>query len=79
MFKKLKVFLMGCFVAAACSPAFAALDIVSLDETSGDVTFDPSIIATPIISVVITTITTMAVLTLIIVGVRWIMRIIRGR
>ena len=77
--KKLKSWITGGLLALTAVPSFAAIDIVTLDETSGDVTFDPSLLATPIVSVVITTISVMAVLTLIVVGVMWIKRLIRGR
>lgn len=77
--KKLKSLVTGGLLALLAVPSFAAIDIVSFDETSGEVAFDPSLLATPIVSVVITTIGVMAVLTLIVVGVNWIKRLIRGR
>ncbi|MDD2640145.1 MAG: hypothetical protein PHS65_04045 [Arcobacteraceae bacterium] len=77
--KKFKSWITGGLLALLAVPSFAAIDIVSLDETSGEVAFDPSLLATPIVSVVITTISVMAVLTLIVVGVNWIKRLIRGR
>lgn len=77
--KKLKSWITGGLLALLAVPSFASIDIVTLDETSGEVAFDPSLLASPIVSVVITTISVMAVLTLIVVGVNWIKRLIRGR
>lgn len=73
MFKKLMVAMS----ALAVTVSMAMADIVELDGT-GAVTFNPSELVTPISTAIIATITAVASIFVIVIGLRWMIRLIKG-
>lgn len=63
---------------ALTAPAWAAYDIVSTDG-SGNVTFTPGSLVTPILTGVVAAVGSAAALVVLAVGVRWIYRMVKSR
>ena len=72
--KLLALVAVGMMVSVQAS----ALDIVSKDGTTGDVTFNPTALTDPISNGVIVTICAVAGIFLIVIGCRWVFRLCRG-
>lgn len=75
--KKSKYFLAVAVGMVLSMPSYA-LDIVAKDGTTGDVTFSPDAIVSPVTTAIITTICSVAGIFLIVIGCRWVFRLCRG-
>lgn len=72
--KLLALFAVGMLLSVQAS----ALEIVTRDAGTGDVTFAPDAIVSPITTAIITTICSVAGIFLIVIGCRWVFRLCRG-
>lgn len=72
--KLLALVAVGMMVSVQAS----ALDIVAKDGTTGEVTFSPDALVSPIQGAIITTICAVAGIFLIVIGCRWVFRLCRG-
>jgi len=61
-----------------CGMQASALDIVTKDESSGAISFDPTAIVDPVQTAIITTICSVAGIFLIVLGTRWVFRLCKG-
>ncbi len=71
------LFVIGALVAVS-APAHAAVGDL-IDNSTGEVVFTPGVLITPLIDVIILTIIAASSIFLIVVGMRWIYRLARGR
>ncbi|MDD5697415.1 MAG: hypothetical protein PHH77_02305 [Victivallaceae bacterium] len=76
--KKVKLFLAFVVGMVLSVPSYA-LDVVTKDATTGEVSFDPAVIVDPVTTAIITTICSVAGIFLIVLGARWVFRLCRGR
>lgn len=65
------------FGIALSVPSYA-LEIVTQDGTTGEVSFAPDAVVSPITTAIITTICSVAGIYLIVIGCRWVFRLCRG-
>jgi hypothetical protein len=71
------VAVIGALVAVSSTSHAAVGDLI--DNSTGDVVFTPGVLITPLIDVIIMTIVAASSIFLIVVGMRWIYRLARGR
>lgn len=74
---KAKYLVALAFGMALSLPSYA-LEVVTQDGTTGDVSFAPDAIVSPITTAIITTICSVAGIFLIVIGCRWVFRLCRG-
>lgn len=72
--KVMSMFAVGLMLSAQAS----ALDIVTKDGATGDITFDPSALTGPVVDAVLLTVSAVATIVLVIIGVKWIYRLCKS-
>lgn len=72
-----KVFVVLSVFVLCTLPAFA--DLVSKDPVTGEVEFDPTAIVSPVENAIIATVLSIVGIIVIAIGLRWVIRLCRGR
>jgi hypothetical protein len=77
MIRKARVSLIAGLVAACAFASSASAAIVSYNDGTGEVTFSPGDVVTPVITGVIAAVGAAAALFVIAIGIRWLYRMVK--